>query len=252
MFDAVAVKNDIVKFIRDYYTKHNIKGAVLGISGGKDSAVVAALLVEAIGANNVVGISMPCHSIPKDRDLAKVFCEKYGIRLYNCDLTDTFDTMEKSILEGYTLSKEENRKNSSINLKPRLRMSTVYYYAAMLTDIEKGLYLVAGTSNKCERFVGYFTKGGDNVYDIAPIADLTVDEVIAVGEVLGVPHEILHRPPSDGLSGMTDEDKLGVKYSDIAKYINGEELDQDIKDKIERLHQNSRHKFDDNIYRKNI
>jgi NAD+ synthase len=252
MFDAVAVKNDIVRFIRDYYTRHNIKGAVLGISGGKDSAVVAALLVEALGANNVVGISMPCHSIPKDRDLAKVFCEKYGIRLYNCDLTDTFDTMEKSILDGYTISNEENRKNSSINLKPRLRMSTVYYYAAMLSDIENGLYLVAGTSNKCERFVGYFTKGGDNVYDIAPIADLTVDEVIAVGEVLGVPHEILHRPPSDGLSGMTDEDKLGVKYSDIAKYINGEELDQDIKDKIERLHQNSRHKFDDNIYRKNI
>ena len=93
MFDAVAVKNDIVRFIRDYYTRHNIKGAVLGISGGKDSAVVAALLVEAIGANNVVGISMPCHSIPRDRDLAKVFCEKYGIRLYNCDLSDTFDTM---------------------------------------------------------------------------------------------------------------------------------------------------------------
>ena len=252
MFDAVATKNDIVKFIKDYYTKHNIKGAVLGISGGKDSAVVAALLVEAIGSDNVVGISMPCHSAPKDRDLAKVFCEKYGIRLYNVDLTDTFDAMEKSILEGYINSNEEDRINSSINLKPRLRMSTVYYYAAMLTSIEKGPYLVAGTSNKCERFVGYFTKGGDNVYDIAPIADLTVDEVIAVGEVLGVPHEILHRPPSDGLSGMTDEDKLGVKYSDIAKYMAGETLDSDIANKIEKLHKSSRHKFNDNVYRKDI
>ena len=252
MFDSVKTKDSIVNYIRDYYTKHNIKGAVLGISGGKDSAVVAALLVEAIGKENVVGISMPCHSTPKDRDLAKVFCDKFGIRLYNVDLTDTFDTMEKSILDGYTESTNTDRLNSSINLKPRLRMSTVYYYAAMLSSALGGLYIVAGTSNKCERYVGYFTKGGDNVYDIAPIADLTVDEVIAVGEVLGVPHEILHRPPSDGLSGMTDEDKLGVKYSDIAKYMNGEELDKEVADKIARLHKSSRHKFNDNIYRKDV
>lgn len=252
MFDANKTKNSIVDFIRGYYTKHNIKGAVLGISGGKDSAVVAALLVEAIGAENVVGVSMPCHSTPKDRDLAKVLCERYNIRLYNCDLTETFDDLEKAIVDGYDKSNEKDRLNSSINLKPRLRMSTLYYYAAMLSSVENGLYLVAGTSNKCELFVGYFTKGGDSVYDIAPIADLTVDEVIAVGEVLGVPHEILHRVPSDGLSGMSDEEKMGVKYSDIAKYMAGESVDEETSRKIERLHGLAEHKFVNNVYRKDV
>lgn len=252
MFDAKKTKDSIVEFIRGYYNKHNIKGAVIGISGGKDSAVVAGLMVEAIGSENVVGVSMPCHSLPLDRDLAKVLCEHYDITLYNCDLTESFDALENAVIKGYNESTSDDRKNSSINLKPRLRMSTLYYYSAMLSSVKGGLYLVAGTSNKCELFVGYFTKGGDSVYDIAPIADLTVDEVIAVGEELGVPHEILYRTPSDGLSGMSDEDKLGVKYSDIAKYMAGEPLDQEISDRIERLHKLAEHKFNNNVYRKDI
>jgi NAD+ synthase len=108
--------------------------------------------------------------------------------------------------------------------------------------------LVVGTSNKCELFVGYFTKGGDNVNDIAPLYDLTVDEVIAVGEELGVPHEILHRVPSDGLSGVSDEEKMGVTYSDIAKFMAGEKVDEEVYKKIEKLHNLSRHKFTNNAF----
>ena len=248
MFDAKKTKDDIVKFIRDYYKTNNIKGAVLGISGGKDSAVAAALMVEAIGSENVVGVSMPCHSIKKDRDLAEVFSKHYNIKLYNCDLTKTFDEMESAIEDGFGNVEENKKVNSSINLKPRLRMSTLYYYAAMLSSINGGIYLVVGTSNKCELFVGYFTKGGDNVNDIAPLYDLTVDEVIAIGEELGVPHEILYRVPSDGLSGVSDEEKMGVTYSDISKFMAGEKLDEEVYKKIEKLHNLSRHKFTNNAF----
>ena len=111
-------------------------------------------------------------------------------------------------------------------------------------------YLVAGTSNKCELFVGYFTKGGDNVHDIATIADFTVSEVISIGEYLNVPREVLYRTPSDGLSGVSDEEKLGVKYIDIERYINKEEIDIKDKERIEKLHKSSRHKFNIPTYKK--
>ena len=129
-------------------------------------------------------------------------------------------------------------------------MATLYYIAALETALKGKTYIVAGTGNKCEEFVGYFTKGGDSVSDIKVIADLTVDEVIAIGEELNVPKEVLYKAPSDGLSGMTDEDKLGVKYKDIAKYMNGEDLDEDVKQKIKKLHDNSRHKFFIPTYKK--
>ena len=120
----------------------------------------------------------------------------------------------------------------------------------MLSKVRGKPYLVAGTSNKCELFVGYFTKGGDNVHDIATIADFTVSEVIKIGEYLGVPKEVLYRTPSDGLSGMSDEDKLGVKYADIEKYINGEKLEESARIRIEKLHNSSRHKFNIPTYKK--
>lgn len=243
------LKDDIVSFIRDYYTTNNVKGAVLGVSGGKDSAVALALMVEAIGKENVVGVSMPCHSVVEDKSLADRLCEYYGVEIYNVDLTEPFDSIESAVKCGFG-DNNSYIKDSSINLKPRLRMSTLYYVAAMLSKKRGGLYLVVGTSNKCELYVGYFTKGGDSVYDIAPLCDLTVEEVIAVGEELGVPGEVLYRVPSDGLSGMSDEEKLGVKYSDIAKVINGEEVDIDIANKIDRLHRCASHKFVNNYFRK--
>lgn len=249
MFNAKVEKDKIVKFIRDYFDEYNLGGVVIGISGGKDSGVVAGLFAEAIGPERIIGITMPCHSKNTDRNDAKLVSDYYGFKMLNMDLTLVFDTFKDQIalLGDFTL---EELKNSDINLKPRLRMATLYYIAALETALKGKTYIVAGTGNKCEEFVGYFTKGGDSVSDIKVIADLTVDEVIQIGEVLNVPKEVLYKAPSDGLSGMTDEDKLGVKYKDIAKYIYGEELDEDVKQKIKRLHDNSRHKFEIPTYKK--
>ena len=243
MFDAKKETKKIVEFIRDYYKKNKLGGAVFGISGGKDSGVVAALMVEALGKENVLGITMPCHSHKDDKNLAQVVANKYGFELINIDLTKTYDTFKKEVekLGEFT---DEEYKNSDINVKPRLRMSTCYYMAALYTAIKGKPYIVAGTSNKCELYVGYFTKGGDSVHDISPIGDLTVDEVIQVGEVLGVPKEVLYRVPSDGLSGQSDEDKLGVKYKDIAAYMEDpKSVPKEVAEKIEKLHNGCQHKF---------
>ena len=249
-FNAKKEVENVVEFIRNYFTINGLGGAVLGISGGKDSAVVAALLVKALGSENVVGLTLPCHSKREDKNLAKVVATHYGFRLFNVDLTQTFDAMTESIKKGQKKAQEKDLVNSNINLKPRLRMATVYYYAAMLSALEHKTYIVAGTSNKCELFVGYFTKGGDSVHDLSPIADFTVDEVIKMGEELNVPKEVLYRAPSDGLSGQTDEDKLGVSYADIAKYMEGKTVKKETKEKIERLHKNAAHKFNIPTYRR--
>lgn len=249
MFDAKIETEKIVNFIKDYYTKNNLGGAVLGISGGKDSAVVSALLVKALGSENVIGVTLPCHSKDEDREDAKLISEHYGFKLLNLDLTNVFDIFKNEIEKTGTYT-EEQMKNSDINIKPRLRMATCYYLAALMTSITGKTYLVAGTSNKSELFVGYFTKGGDSVHDIAPIADLTVSEVIKVGEVLNVPEKVLYKIPSDGLSNQSDEDKLGVSYKSIEEYLNNQELDEVVKSKIEKLHNNSRHKFSIPTYRK--
>lgn len=250
MFDTKKETNKIIKFIRDYYEKNNLGGVVLGISGGKDSGVVAALFTEALGKENVLGVTLPCHSKADDKNLAQVVADYYGFELMNVDLTKTFDIFKKEIDKLGDFSKE-TLKNSDINLKPRLRMSALYYLAAMYSAIRGKTYIVGGTSNKSELYVGYFTKGGDSVHDISVLADLTVEEVIAVGEYLKVPKEVLYRVPSDGLSNQSDEDKLGVKYSDIAKYMeNPESVPEDVAKKILKLHNSNLHKFNIPTYKK--
>ena len=250
-FDSKKETENIVKFIKEYYRKNNLGGAVIGVSGGKDSGVVMALLVEALGKENVIGLTLPCHSIKEDKDLAHVVANYYGIKLYNLDLTSAFDSFTKAVIDGYGCVEEELLVDSNINLKPRLRTASLYYYAAMLSKITGKPYLVAGTSNKCELYVGYFTKGGDNVHDIATIADFTVSEVIKIGEYLNVPHEVLYRTPSDGLSSMSDEEKLGVKYKEIEQYFeNRDKVSVEAREKIEKLHNSSRHKFNIPTYRR--
>lgn len=249
-FNAEKVTKEIIEFIREYYHKHNLKGAILGISGGKDSGVVAGLMVEALGKENVIGVTMPCHSNITDKNDAKLVSDYYGFKLINFDLTNIFDEFKNELVKLGNFN-DENTKDSDINLKPRLRMSTLYYLAALYSKLNGGTYLVVGTSNKCELYVGYFTKGGDSVHDIAPIADFTVDEVIKIGKYLKVPDKVLFKTPNDGLSNLTDEDKLGVKYSEIADYIalNGE-IDFETKKKIEKLHNNNLHKFNIPTYRR--
>lgn len=249
MFDAVKETEKIVTFIREYFESNRLKGAVLGISGGKDSGVVAGLMCKALGPENVVGITLPCHSKSADAADAQLVAEKFGFELLNIDLTEVYDSFKDQIgkLGDFT---EEQTKNSDINIKPRLRMASVYYMAALLSAMKGGTYIVPGTSNACELYVGYFTKGGDSVYDIAPIYSLTVEEVIKVGEVIGVPEKVLYRTPDDGISGLSDEDKLGVRYSDIAKVINGEAVEEKTAEKIEDLHRKAAHKFHTPVYRK--
>ena len=248
-FDVEKETKKVIEFIRNYYKENNLGGAILGISGGKDSGVVAGLLVEALGKENVIGVTLPCHSKEEDANDAKLVSDYYGFNLINFDITNTFDAF-KDELKNLGDFNENELKNSDINLKPRLRMATLYYLAALYSALNNKTYLVAGTSNKCELFVGYFTKGGDNVHDISTIADFTVEEVIKIGEYLKVPEKVLYKTPNDGLSNQTDEDKLGVTYKDIAKYMNNEEVDEETKKRIERLHNNNKHKFNIPTYRR--
>lgn len=253
MDNVEKVTNKIVEFIKDYYQKNNLKGAVIGISGGKDSGVVAALFTKALGPDNVVGIWMPCHSKEKDYESAKQVANHFGFELKEFDLTNLYDSYVRQIKDNNAVL-DGNLVDANINIKPRLRMSTLYYHAAMLSSINNGIYIVPGTSNKCELYVGYFTKGGDNISDINVLADLTVDEVIQVGEYIGVPDMVIHKAPDDGLSGKTDEEKLGVKYSEIAEVINNPDnpnVSKEAYDKIKKLHQNNQHKFSVATYRKN-
>ena len=196
-FNAKEESEKIIEFIRDYYSKNNLKGVVIGISGGKDSGVVAALFTKALGKENVVGVTLPCHSIESDKSDAELVRDKYGFDLLNIDLTNTYDTFKNEIYKLGNYSDNE-LKNSDINIKPRLRMSSLYYLAALYTELKGGVYVVAGTSNICELYVGYFTKGGDSTYDIGVLNNYTVEEVIKIGEYLAVPDQVIHKAPSDG------------------------------------------------------
>ena len=250
MFDRKKEKDNIVKFIREYFEKNNLGGVVIGISGGKDSAVVAALFAEAIGPERILGVTLPCHSLATDKSDAEIIADFYNFRLINLDLTKTYDSFKEEVYKLGDFTDEE-LLNSDINIKPRLRMSSLYYLAALYSSLRGKTYLVAGTSNKCELFVGYFTKGGDSVHDIAVISDLYVSEVIKVGEYIKVPEKVLYKTPDDGLSNLSDEDKLGVKYSEIAEYSENENsVSKEVAKKIKKLHDNNQHKFNIPTYRK--
>ena len=246
-FNPKEETNKIINFIKDYFTTNNLGGVVIGISGGKDSGVVAGLFAKAIGPENMIGITLPCHSKTTDASDAKLVADKYGFKLINVDLTNVFDTFQE---EAQKLDDYIESEDSLINLKPRLRMSTLYYIAQMYSKKKNKTYIVAGTGNKCEIFVGYFTKGGDGVSDINVLADLTVEEVIKIGEVLEVPEQVLHKAPSDGLSGKTDEDKLGFTYKDVARVINNEPVREEVKQLILRKHNQNQHKFNIPTYKK--
>ncbi len=239
--DAKRETEKIVKFIKEYFQEYKLGGVVIGISGGKDSAVAAALFTKALGKENVLGVTMPCHSKEEDKKDAKIVQEKYGFEMIDINLTDTFDTYKIEInkLGNYT---ERELENSDINIKPRLRMMTLYYLAALYTKTKEKTYIVAGTGNKCEIYVGYFTKGGDGMSDINVLASFTVSEVIKIGEYLEVPKEVLYKKPSDGLGKLTDEEKLGVTYKEIEDYMKNKEVSTEAKRTIKKLHRQNLHK----------
>lgn len=237
-FNVKEETNNIINFIKKYYEESNLGGVVIGISGGKDSAVVSALFTKALGKENVIGITMPCHSKERDVEDAKIISDYFGFELCEVDLTRTFDVMKNSLnIKAFS---NDELLDSDINLKPRLRMATLYYLAAAFSKSRKQIYLVAGTGNACEIYVGYFTKGGDGMSDINVLANYKVSEVLKIGEYLKVPREILYKVPSDGLSEQTDEEKLGITYKEIEEYLDGKNVKN--ASLIENKHRINKHK----------
>ena len=226
--------NFIIEWIRNYVKNSGAKGVVIGNSGGKDSATVIALCVKALGKDNVLAVAMPCSSIQKDLEDAKLVASTFGVKMLTVNLSSVYKDLSLAI---------ENEINdtivpfASINIRPRLRMTTLY------TIAQQYGYLVAGTGNACEGFVGYTTKWGDNACDFNPIAEFNVSEVLEIGKVLGVPSEIINKTPNDGLGMGTDEEKLGVTYKEIEEYIaTGKTEKKSSSEKIEKLHKQSEHK----------
>ncbi len=223
-----------ISWIKEYVERANAKGIIIGNSGGKDSATVLAMAVKAIGKEKVLSVFMPCFSSKNDFEDAKLVSECFKVQLLKVDLSNSFMEMEKEINNQI---KGELIKESTINMKPRLRMTTLYAIAQTLG------YLVIGTGNLCEAMVGYTTKWGDNSSDFNPIANFTVNEVIKIGEWLEVPEKILRKPPDDGLGGRTDEEKMGIKYNQIEQMIEtGNISEEDIKQEIIKRYKASNHK----------
>lgn len=227
---------NITKWIKNYVESTNAKGVVIGNSGGKDSAVVIALCTKALGKERVLAISMPCNSINQDFEDAKLVADKFEVPFLKVDLTDTYKCLEKEIVQVLESKNVELVSNSKINAKPRLRMTTLYMISQTLN------YLVAGTGNLCESMVGYTTKWGDMSCDFNPIANFTVEEVLQIGKFLGVPDKIIEKAPNDGLGNLTDEEKMGITYKQIAEYIDTGKTDEDAMKKIEIKYELSKHK----------
>ena len=232
MFNAEKVKNECVQWIRDFF-EENGKGcnAVVGISGGKDSSIVAALCVEALGKDRVIGVLMPCGE-QADIDMAKLLVETLGIKHYIVNIKDAVEGITNSI--PFELSDQ-----SRTNLPPRIRMSTLY----AVSQSHNGR--VANTCNLSEDWVGYSTRYGDSAGDFSPCSMLTVDEMKQIGRLLGLPSVLVDKVPIDGLCGKTDEDNLGFTYAELDRYIRtGEIEDEEKKAKIDRLHRINRFKLE--------
>ncbi len=186
-------------------------GGVFGLSGGIDSAVTAALCKRAFG-NNCLAVLMPCHSNPDDLNDAKLVAEHLGIKTVEVDLSTSFDAFYSAVA-GEDAAKS-GQDPAVFNIKPRLRMTTLYYFA------QKNNYLVIGTGNKSEIVMGYFTKYGDGGVDVEPIGDLTKTQVKDIAAYLGIPRSIIDRVPTAGLySGQTDETEMGMTYETLDKII---------------------------------
>ena len=219
-FDAQKVKDELVLWIRDFFAQNGAGcKAVVGISGGKDSSVVAALCAEALGRENVVGVLMP-NGRQADIDVSHALVDVINIE-------DSFNGAMSQLKKALGEVSEQTR----INLPPRLRMAVVYAVSQSVNG------RVANTCNLSEDWVGYATRYGDGAGDFSPLSRLTVDEVKQIGRVLGLPSMFVDKPPIDGLCGKTDEDNLGFTYATLDRYIRtGECDDPQIKARIDGMH----------------
>ena len=224
---------EVELFLQQYLKDAHAKGYVLGVSGGIDSALVAALAVKAVGRDKLLALLMPIDSHPDDVNYGVLLCKQYGIDYQIIDLSDAYHTL----ISEYDIRTDEAGKLALNNTKVRLRMVTLYAYAQSRSA------LVLGTDNADEIHVGYFTKYGDGAADLVPLAELTKGEVFQASKLLGVPEAIVKRIPTAGLfSGQTDEGELGVTYEQLDRYLLGEDVDQKVKERIQYLHRISEHK----------
>lgn len=242
-FDVEKTIEDACDWIRDFFEK-NGKGcnAVVGISGGKDSSVTAALCAKALGTERVVGVLMPC-GVQSDIDCSQKLVDHLGIRYYTVNIKDAVDGLMNNMPERLEITAQ-----AKTNLPPRIRMSTLYAIGQCVNG------RVANTCNLSEDWVGYSTRYGDAAGDFSPLANLTVSEVKQIGKALGLPMELVEKVPSDGLCGKSDEDNLGFTYAVLDKYIRlGICEDEEIKAKIDDKHMKNLFKlqlmpsFDPNI-----
>ena len=226
-FNVEKATKDIVEWIKDFFEKNGPGcNAVLGISGGKDSSVVAALCVEALGKDRVIGVLMP-KGVQADISASKLLVKHLGIKSYEINIKDAVEGIEKEISdENFEFSAQ-----AKTNLPPRIRMATVYAVSQCLNG------RVANTCNLSEDWVGYSTRYGDSVGDFSPLSSFTVQEVKAIGRYLKLPEELVEKVPIDGLCGKTDEDNLGFTYATLDKYIReGICEDLKVKERIDTLH----------------
>ncbi len=225
-FNAEKVKNDCIEWIKSFFEENGKDcNAVIGISGGKDSSVAAALCVEAIGRERVIGVLMPCGE-QGDIDAAYSLVNFLGIKHYTVNIKDAVDGVKSA------LPKEVEQTAQTLqNIPPRVRMTTLYALSQSLNG------RVVNTCNLSEDWVGYSTRWGDSVGDFSPLSNLTVTEVKEIGHLLGLPFELVEKVPIDGLCGKTDEENLGFTYLELDRYIRtGEIENKNTKELIDKKH----------------
>ena len=235
MFDAKKEIKNIVAWIKEWFEENGPKAsAVIGISGGKDSSICAALLVKALGKDRVVGVLMP-DGTQSDISDSYQLVEHLGLKHYVINIGAATTALKDTLSEQFELTND-----TRINIPPRIRMTTLYAVAQSLPNGGR----VANTCNRSEDYIGYSTKYGDAAGDFAILADFTVSEVLQIGDALGIPKDLVRKAPSDGLSGMTDEDKIGFTYAVLDRYIlEGVCEDEETRKKIDRMHVLNLHKL---------
>lgn len=226
MFNAEKVKNECIQWIRDFFENNGKDcNAVVGISGGKDSSIAAALCVEALGKDRVIGVLMP-KGEQHDIDMAYMLVNHLGIKHYEVNIKDAVEGLIGSLPDELELTSQTLQ-----NIPPRVRMTTLYALSQSVNG------RVCNTCNLSEDWVGYSTRYGDSVGDFSPLSHLTVTEVKQIGHLLGLPGELVEKTPIDGLCGKTDEENLGFTYAELDVYIRTGKIDDKAKkDIIDRKH----------------
>ena len=233
------VTEDCISWIKEQFKDIPDGKAIIGISGGKDSTIAAALCVKALGADRVVGILMP-QGAQKDIDDSREVCEHLGIYHMEINIGYVCSHLCGLIDEEYDFDKCcINNPMIKTNLPARIRMTTLYAVAALYPNSR-----VVNTCNYSEDFVGYSTKYGDAAGDFSPLGNLTVREVLEIGDDLGLPYHLVHKAPTDGMCGKTDEDNLGFTYEELDSFLLGESsLTPETMSKVAKLHRTTRHKY---------